>query len=372
MNVIDKIKTVVPTLNEQQISAITTVKGPVLIIAGPGTGKTLTIVLRTLYLLLSNIAKPEEIIVTTFTEKASFELRDRIFQFARKLGYKENLHLLRLNTIHSMCNNFITKFLQFTPLKKNYQILDELTQVFFIYENFEEIIPVINGKYLDKWETKWKAITEIIPYLNKISEELIEPKRLESVNEKFLQNLALTYKKYKSKLFETNRVDFAHLQKIFFDLLSKKDLYPKIKQNIKYIMVDEYQDTNYIQEQSLLKLASPENNIAVVGDEDQSLYRFRGATVRNILEFPKHFDGKCTQINLTINYRSHKQIINKYNKFITSINWNGFRYPKEIITNPKGVFPKYPAVFCIWGKDKKDEAKRLVDVIKFLKKNKIV
>jgi DNA helicase-2/ATP-dependent DNA helicase PcrA len=136
-------------------------------------------------------------------------------------------------------------------------------------------------------------------------------------------------------------------------------------------MVDEYQDTNYIQEQIILKLAYPENNVCVVGDEDQSLYRFRGATVRNILEFPKHFKN-CKQIKLTINYRSHKKIIEKYNRFITSINWNGYRFPKEIKPASDGIFPEYPAVFCIWGKDEEDEAKRVVQLIKFLKNEKII
>jgi len=368
MNPIEKIKSVIPSLNDDQIEAITSTEGPVLIIAGPGTGKTLTMVARTLYLLLSGKAKPEEIILTTFTEKAAFELRDRLNQLARKLDYKEQMHLLQVGTIHSLCSKFIDKFLSYTPLKKGYQILDELTQVFFVYENFDEIITSRNGRYLGRWKTKWKAIRELIPYLNKITEELIDPEVLENSGEEFLQGLAKYYKKYRDKLFEKNRVDFAHLQKIFFDLLSDKNLYPKIKQNIKYIMVDEYQDTNYIQEQILLTLAKPEDNIAVVGDEDQSLYRFRGATVRNILEFPKHFKS-CKQINLTINYRSHPQIIERYNRFITSIDWNGYRHPKEIKPDPFNNFSEYPAVFCIWAKD---EAQRLVQLIKFLQENKII
>jgi len=368
MNSIEKIKSVVPTLNDNQIEAITSTEGPVLIIAGPGTGKTLTIIARTLYLLLSGKVKPEEIILTTFTEKAAFELRDRVNQLARKLNYRGQIHLLKIGTIHSLCNTFINKFLSYTTLKRGYQVLDELTQIFFIYENLDEIITSCNGKYLGKWKNNWDAIVNAIPYLNKITEELIDPKILENSKEEFLRELAKCYKKYCDKLFEANRIDFAHLQKIFFDLLSNKDLYPKIKQNIRYIMIDEYQDTNYIQEQILLTLANPENNIAVVGDEDQSLYRFRGASVRNILEFSKHFET-CKQVKLTINYRSHPQIIEKYNRFITSINWNGYRHPKEIKPDPSIKFPEYPTVFCIWAKD---EADRLAQLIKFLKENEII
>jgi len=135
--------------------------------------------------------------------------------------------------------------------------------------------------------------------------------------------------------------------------------------------VDEYQDTNYIQETIMLKLAEPENNICVVGDEDQALYRFRGATVRNILEFQKNFDN-CKIVKLTVNYRSHREIINRYNNFMNSIDWEGYRFEKKIIPNPTGKFPDYPAVFSIWGKDEKDEAERFADFVKFLKDNNII
>jgi DNA helicase-2/ATP-dependent DNA helicase PcrA len=370
-SIIKDFQRIFPSLNQDQIEAITTTEGPLLIIAGPGTGKTLTIVLRTLYLLILGKAKPEEIILTTFTEKAAFELRDRLSQIARKLGYKFDLHLIKMGTIHNLCNSFIMKFLSHTPLKKGYLILDELTQVFFLYENFEEIVPKINGKFLNRWQTKWKSISEIIPYLNKITEEMIDVSVLEKNENEFLKQLGKCYKNYQKKLFETNRVDFAHLQKIFYDLLNDENILPKIKSDIKYIMVDEYQDTNFIQEQLLLTLAKPENNICVVGDEDQSLYRFRGATVRNIIEFPKHFEN-CKLVKLTINYRSHKEIIDRCNKFITSIEWGGFRHDKEIKPPEDQEFQNYPSVFTIWGENEKDEAKRFVDLIKFLKEHKVI
>ncbi|PMP84541.1 MAG: hypothetical protein C0174_07020, partial [Thermodesulfobium narugense] len=303
--------------------------------------------------------------------KAAYELRDRVSQLARKINYQGQVHLLKMGTIHSLCNEYIMKFLSYTILQKRYSVLDELTQVFFVYENFDEIITPRDGKFLGKWSNKWNAIKEIIPYLNKITEEIIDISQLENSGDEFLGVLSACYKAYCKKLFESNRVDFSHLQKIFYELLNNNEIYQKIKSKIRYIMVDEYQDTNYIQEQIILKLATPENNVCVVGDEDQSLYRFRGATVRNILEFPKHFNN-CKQIKLTVNYRSHKKIIERYNKFITSINWDGFRYPKEIKPDSNAIFPEYPAVFCIWGKDEEDEAKRVVQLIKFLKSEKII
>ncbi|MDD3428143.1 MAG: ATP-dependent helicase, partial [Caldisericia bacterium] len=371
MTVIQKIKSIIPTLNEAQLEAITSVEGPVLIIAGPGTGKTLTIIARTLYLLLSGKAQPEEIVLTTFTEKSAFELKDRLSQLARKLNYSGKLHLLKVGTIHSLCNDFIEKFITYTPLRKGYTVLDDLSQVFFLFENFDEIVNSINNKYLGKWINKWNCINELIIYINKITEEIIEPASLKNSDSDFLNSLAESYERYWQKMYESNRIDFSHLQKVFYDLLSNEEIYPKIKQNIKYVMVDEYQDTNYVQEQILLKIARPENNICVVGDEDQSLYRFRGATVRNILEFPDHFVN-CQQIKLITNYRSHKEIIERNNRFITSIDWKGYRHSKEIQADPDSKFPDYPAVFSIWGENKDDEAKRFVRLIKFLKEKQII
>ena len=140
--------------------------------------------------------------------------------------------------------------------------------------------------------------------------------------------------------------------------------------------MDEYQDTNYIQEQILFKLALPENNLCVVGDEDQSLYRFRGATVRNILEFPSRMPG-CREIKLTTNYRSHRRIIEAYDRWMASADWSNpeglpFRYDKTIEPDPDAKHPEYPAVFSIWGRNKKDEAERFADLVAFLKEKKVI
>src|SRR5690606_10970702 len=148
---------------QEQLDAIQSVDGTVQIIAGPGSGKTLVLVLRTLYMLMTGRAEPKEIVVTTFTEKAAFELRDRIHQSARVLGYSGPLYELRTGTIHSICDDIIRRYIRHTPLKKNYEVLDELTQQLFINDNFKEILPEstkVNGKYLGKWEYKWSAIRE--------------------------------------------------------------------------------------------------------------------------------------------------------------------------------------------------------------------
>ena len=300
--------------------------GPTLIIAGPGTGKTYTLVLRTLYLILSGAARPSEIVLTTFTEKSAFELRDRLSLFSKRIALdkKLDLHELVTGTIHSICDNFNQEFLKETPLKKGYVILDDLTCPLFINEHFNEIIEPykIGDQYFGRWKNKWGlygkgAISQVKPYFDKITEELLDPDDLIASGDPFLSSLGNSYKVYRELMYENNRVDFAFQQRIFYDLLSSERIRQKIASNIKYMLVDEYQDTNYIQEQIALNLVKPHNNITVVGDEDQALYRFRGATVRNILEFKNHFEN-CNEVKLLENFRSHKDIIEHYNVFMNS------------------------------------------------------
>jgi DNA helicase-2/ATP-dependent DNA helicase PcrA len=145
---------------------------------------------------------------------------------------------------------------------------------------------------------------------------------------------------------------------------------------IRYVLVDEYQDTNYVQEQLLLMLTEATGNLCVVGDEDQSLYRFRGATVRNILEFPSRF-ANCPVVRLTTNYRSHRAIVERYDRWMASADWsnrNGvpFRFDKTIEADPDGGHPEYPAVISIWGRNPRDEAERFADLVEFLKRSEVI
>ena len=367
-----------PNLNKDQVKAVTMTEGPLLIIAGPGSGKTLVLVIRALNILLQGLAQPREMLICTFTEKAAFELRDRVSASAKELNYNGDLSELLVGTIHGVCNDFLMKYRHRTPLANNYEVLDDLTQLLFIFDDFDGIIgPEADGKYLTRWSTRWRATEGARNYFNKITEELLDPQTLVKASDPFIKAIGRAYVEYESVLIERNCVDFAHQQKLCYQLLQDPTIGPGITNQVKYVMVDEYQDTNYIQEQLMLHLAGPQNNICVVGDEDQSLYRFRGATVRNILEFEKHFDS-CPVHKLTINYRSHEKIVGAYDKFMASADWSNpdsgvpFRYDKEILPDPEGIFPEYPSVFCIWGESKSDEANRLADLVQFLKDNHII
>jgi DNA helicase-2/ATP-dependent DNA helicase PcrA len=366
-----------PNLSEAQRKIIGHINGPLLVIAGPGSGKTFSLVLRAINLLLLNKVQPRELVLCTFTEKAAFELRDRISAAATKVKYTGDLSELRASTIHSLCNRLLSAHRHRTPLGNNYETLDELTELLFIFEHFKEIVgePVADG-FLGKYKTKWTAIEAARGYFNKITEELVNPTRLEDCDIEVLRHIGRAYRAFEQKLYETNHIDFAHLQKLLFSLLQEPDIAESIKSDIKYLMVDEYQDTNYIQEQILFKLTEDTRNLCVVGDEDQSLYRFRGATVRNLLEFTTNVPDAHV-VKLTTNYRSHKSIVKAYDRWMGSVDWsnpNGppFRFDKKIEPDLTTVHPDFPSIFAIWGSDERDEAKRFADLVTFLKTNDVV
>jgi len=323
----------------QQEEAIKSVDGPQLIIAGPGSGKTQVLVLRCLYLLLERQIAPSKILICTYTEKAAASLQDRIRRAVRDLKVDIDLTDLWVGTIHSICADLIDENITSTWLTKGYEVLDELTQRLFLFENFYTIIG--SNKILGKG--KWSQIEKAVDYFTKITEDLIDIEKMKECNDPKLRSIARKYVRYEDKLKEKNSVDFAHLQSIVLELLHNQKTASVLKQKFDYIMVDEYQDTNYIQERIFLELGTRTSNICVVGDDDQSLYRFRGAVVENFLNFPKNF-GKTEirTVKLEENFRSTPQIVDFLNKFVNDIEWsdkqgNSYRYEKEI----KSTRPAY-------------------------------
>jgi DNA helicase-2/ATP-dependent DNA helicase PcrA len=366
-----------PNLNEAQREIVGHTDGPLLVIAGPGSGKTFSLVLRALNLLLLGKVEPRELVLCTFTEKAAFELRDRISAAAAKVNYEGDLSELRASTIHSLCNRLLSIHRHRTPLGNNYETLDDLTELLFIFENFKEIVgePLDTG-YFGRWTTKWTAIEGARGYFDKITEELVDPAELAASDDPFLKLIAKAYVSYERILFDSNHIDFAHLQKLLYDLMQEPEIAIAIKGGIKYVLVDEYQDTNYLQEQILFKLAEDNRNLCVVGDEDQSLYRFRGATVRNLLEFPTRIPDAHV-VKLTTNYRSHKTIVKAYDQWMASADWSNasgppFRFDKTISPDLQSAHPEYPAIFSIWGNSEKDEAQRFAELVAFLKERDVI
>lgn len=337
-------------LNAAQAAAVQHQDGPLLIIAGPGAGKTFTLVERIVHLIQNGVA-PEQILVATFTEKAAAELVTRVSNRALELGVKINLHSMYIGTLHSIFLRLLEEFREFTRLKRNYRLFDQFDQQYFLYRNSQPYLEADSEtRLLGRPSTSsWLKVKKLIGYLNQVSEEYLDVEALQESEDERIQAIGHFYQIYQEQLLEENALDFSMIQ---VEMLRLLENYPKvlgqIREKITYLMVDEYQDTNTIQERILLLLAGDRANICVVGDDDQGLYRFRGATIRNILEFPQNFSaGQCRQITLSTNYRSHPQIIGTYNNWMTGCDWQEdnqqFRFSKTI-EPPVKEFPKYQSV----------------------------
>ena len=346
--------------NPQQQEAIHTTEGPLLIIAGPGSGKTFTLVERIYYLISEKNIQPEQLFVSTFTEKAAAELITRISSRLEADNIAVNLNEMYIGTFHSICLRILEENREFTRLKRNFTLLDQFDQQYFLYQRLFDYLGIEGSEYILGNTGWWWRAENLMTWVNKVSEETLDPEVLLNADELEVQALGRCYQQYQAHLEEENYLDFSTIQVEALRLLEgHSEVLDKIRNKIQYLMVDEYQDTNTIQERILFKLAEPDFNLCVVGDDDQGLYRFRGATIRNILEFPQNFpEGVCQHIRLATNYRSHPDIIEFYNHWMETLDWTAdgktFRYEKEIVPNTETDFTNMPAVLKVTGHNTKN------------------
>jgi DNA helicase-2/ATP-dependent DNA helicase PcrA len=312
-------------LTESQRKAVTHLYGPLLIIAGPGSGKTEVISRRAAFLVQSGSAKPENLLVTTFTEKASLELKDRI---QSKLP-DVNVESMQISTIHSFCHTLLNDFIDQSPFRSGFRVLDDAGQLLFIYTRRVELglNGILKGRESD-------FFSEVKRLYNLASEEQIEPQDLVAFcqektaragpDEKTLwkekEIVARSYQRYLQSLHEANSTDFSNLQRHAYNLIkNNKEILQALRQRFSFILIDEYQDTNGIQDRILKTLAEPKMNVTVVGDDDQSIYRFRGATVKNILNFETTYGAKqkaVEVVKLEDNFRSLESILHHTSRLI--------------------------------------------------------
>lgn len=340
--------------NDEQKKAIQQTDGPVLIIAGPGTGKTFTLVKRAVYLIVEKKVKPENILIATFTEKAAKELITRISNELIKLDITVNLNDLYIGTIHSICLRLIKENIEFTRLRKNYRLLDEFDQKYLIYRNHKRFDAIAGIELIADNLSPWERAKQLSFYFNSVSEEMATVEELKADKDPAVQALAQAYEVYQDLLREENAMDFSSIQVIAYKLLLENEtIRDKVQKQLQYVMIDEYQDTNYVQEQLIFLIAEKHHNICVVGDDDQGLYRFRGATIRNILEFPSKWDG-VVQFRLVENYRSERDIISFYNDWMQNtevggFEWGRFRFDKTIRPAKPVLLEGVPTVVKVSG-----------------------
>ena len=335
-------------LNEQQKEAVSYLNGPLLIVAGAGSGKTKVLTSRIAHIIKQKKAFPNQIIAVTFTNKAAKEMQNRVSTILKK----EAIGLSWLGTFHSISAKLLRKHAPAVGLQSNYSIIDQDDQVRLVKnickaENIDikKISPKYILSFIDNWKNKGWYPEDVIL------------KKKDVLEKGFLK----IYKIYQSKLMDLNACDFGdlilHCVKIFEKNSDIRKLYSK---NFKYILVDEYQDTNLIQSKWLNYLAEYNKNICCVGDDDQSIYSWRGAEIKNFLKFDKIYENTKI-IRLEKNYRSTQNILSVASKLIEN---NQNRVGKKLYTNSDNG--ELVSLNCY--KNGRDEATGVGDRIEKLKK----
>jgi len=320
-------------LNEAQREAVTFGEGPLLVIAGVGTGKTTVITRRIAWLIAEKKAKPAEILALTFTERAAAEMEERVDKLV-PYGYIE----ARIGTFHAFCDRLLRENAILLGLAPDYRILTEAEEVIFLKEHLFELPvarlrPLGNPmkhlqamlKLFSRAKDEDVAPDEYLAHAATLKDELTsfsgddEERALLEADLAQQEELGAIYAAYQKLLLSHGFVDFGDLIAHALKLLREDPLVRKrVQDRFRYILVDEFQDTNYAQYQ-LLKLLGTHGNLTVVGDDDQAIYKFRGAAISNILGFRKDYPAART-IVLTENYRSTQEILDASYRLIQKNN----------------------------------------------------
>lgn len=292
-------------LNKEQMEAVTHLDGPLLILAGAGSGKTRVITYRIAYMMKKHNVAPSSILAITFTNKAANEMRQRIEGLVG-----DRSKYIWCGTFHSIFARLLRRHAELLGYSQNFSIIDSDDQLKLIKEAMKE---------LDIADSQFKPKSVQIEISNAKNKFVgVEEYQLLAGKEYFLGVVARIYKRYQEKLVANNAMDFDDILVNMVKLLDQNpDICELYRAKFRYIMVDEYQDTNETQYRTVMKLASGSGNICVVGDDDQSIYSFRGADVRLILKFEKDFPG-AKVIKLEENYRSTKTILDAANCVIAN------------------------------------------------------
>lgn len=326
-------------LNEAQLEAVKSKDGPILVIAGAGTGKTKTLTYRVARLIEDGI-KPENILLLTFTKKAAAEMLSRA-----TVVLDNRCEKVAGGTFHSFANIILRKYSKLLGLKNNFTIMDRA--------DCEDVINHIVGQLFPKKEKRFPKKSTLLDIYSKSINKVTPTKQI--IADEFPQfahcedKIIEVHKAYVAYKRENSVLDYDDLLLYIKLLLENNDgLRKRLSNEYKYIMVDEYQDTNTLQADVIRLLASEHNNIMAVGDDAQSIYSFRGANYRNILDFPRLFENTKI-IKLEQNYRSTQNILKLTNEIISKAKE---KYTKNLFSNI--VSPQVPALIC--AKDTQMEA----------------
>lgn len=339
-------KPILAGLNLQQEEAVRTTEGPVLIVAGPGSGKTRVLTCRIAWLLASGITQPHKILALTFTNKAAREMRERV-QKLLPAGMAKDMWV---GTFHAQMVRLLRIEAQHLGYSSDFSIYDTA-------DSERTLKKLIEQRNLDPKQIKPRAIRN---YISKAKSNMQSLNQMASSAKSKQQEVAVEiYKDYHEELKRANAFDFDDLLLKPLELFSRHpDILEKYQRKWSHVLVDEYQDTNHVQYLLVYNLAKAHHNLCVVGDDAQSIYAFRGASIRNILEFRQDF-AEAKVISLVRNYRSTQNILIAAGSLISK-NENKIRGKGKLMTeNGRGAL-----VTLIEASDGQDEARRAVEIIR--------
>ena len=335
-------------LNPRQKEAVIATEGPCLVIAGAGSGKTKVLTYKISYLMKEKNVKPWNILAITFTNKAANEMKERVQALVG-----DAINDIWLGTFHSICVRILRKFIDRIGFDHSFAIFDTTDQKTLIKNCLKEL----------NIDTKLFTEKSVLSEISNAKNDMLTPEKYEErANGDYRKEIiSKVYYLYQKKLKENNAIDFDDIINFTINILTDNaDVLEYYSEKFKYVLVDEYQDTNKSQFMLVSILASRYGNITVVGDNDQSIYRFRGADITNILNFEKDFPGSNI-IKLEQNYRCTGNILKTANAVIKH---NQNKYEKKLWTeNEEGALP---FIFC--GEDEYEEASFIVQEINKLKR----
>ncbi|MBI3459196.1 UvrD-helicase domain-containing protein [Candidatus Azambacteria bacterium] len=308
-------------LNEKQREAVKITDGPLLVVAGAGSGKTLVLTSRIAYLIIVKEISPINICAVTFTNKAAREMKERINKILVDHGYAHSLSALSVGTFHSLCLGILRLHAVKIGYTSSFIIFDERDQL--------KLIKIITEKY--KIDEKRFPPELLLAMISKLKNKLAQPENPDDIlNDPFMKVVHQVYGTYQKMLKEQNAVDFDDMIMQTVLLLENHSPVKEFYQNLfHYLLIDEYQDTNFAQYSLVRLLSAKHQNICVVGDMDQAIYGWRQADVRNILNFEKTF-ANTKIVTLEENYRSTGNILSVANALISK---NKARLEKNLFTN---------------------------------------
>lgn len=297
-------------MNPEQKEAIITTEGPLLVMAGAGSGKTRVLTHRIAYLMSEKLVAPYNILAITFTNKAAREMKERVHRLVGNVAKD-----VWISTFHAMCVRILRRDIDLIGYDLNFGIIDDSDQLSVVKSILEEL----------NIDPKKESPKYFLAQISNAKNELKRPSDLKREFEN--DNVVRVYEKYQERLFRNNRVDFDDLLMLTVHLFEKEpDVLAFYQNKFQYIHIDEYQDTNGAQYKIVQLLASKFKNVCVVGDSDQSIYSWRGANIENILSFESDYPS-AKVILLQQNYRSKQRILDAANDVIKN---NGGRLEKRL------------------------------------------